>query len=81
MEKPNELGLGGAAPDSSPYRDFLGAVDIEDFLGIVKTAEGRHPQIERLADYRSRQFVVTAVFTFNRIARTKRLSSIEVKPL
>ena len=80
MEKPNELGLGGAAPDSSPYRDFLGAVDIEDFLGIVKTAEGRHPQIERLADYRSGQFVVTAVSIFNRTDRTQTLMSIEMKP-
>lgn len=81
MEDPNNLGLGRTAPDGSPSRDTLGTVDIEDFLRIVKTAEGGHPHIERLADYRSRQFVVTAVFTFNRIARTKRLSSIEVKPL
>ena len=80
MEDPNKLGLGGTAPDSSPSRDPLGTVDIEEFLKIVKTAEGGHPTTERLGDYRSGQFVVTAVSIFNRTDRTQTLMSIEMKP-
>jgi len=55
-------------------------VDIEEFLKIVKTAEGGHPTTERLGDYRSGQFVVTAVSIFNRTDRTQTLMSIEMKP-
>jgi len=79
VEDPNELGLGSVAPNFSRREDRLGTVDIEDFLGIVKTAEGRHPLIERLGDYRSRQFVVTAIF--KPTTKTKTLMSIEVEPL
>jgi hypothetical protein len=52
-------------------------------LGLGGTAPDSSPSrdtTERLGDYRSGQFVVTAVSIFNRTDRTQTLMSIEMKP-